>query len=104
MRYNRRVFTPRHPQGVRTALNPPYPELDEILDAIGEAGARLSDIKASEEPLPLDRSFQPDVELIDLTAERVAVQLFGRYNGVYDGMTLLCLDHDYARQPTQSTI
>jgi rhamnulose-1-phosphate aldolase len=30
------------------ALNPPYPELDEILDAIGEAGARLSDINASE--------------------------------------------------------
>ena len=30
------------------SLQPPYPELDEFLDAIGEAGARVCDIDASE--------------------------------------------------------
>ena len=29
-------------------LNPPYPELDDLLDMIGEAGRHLAEIEASE--------------------------------------------------------
>jgi len=33
----------------------PYPELDELISAIGEAGQRLSEIEASEERLEIFR-------------------------------------------------